>query len=143
MRPSQSSEHAWPGQPSLSKKRRFRLVAAPNHRYGSREASAHVEGQEFFRALNLPRAGLFGLVLISLIDLTNARRADRMTIADQAAAGVDRDLPIEFAAHLFVPHLRQRRRAAHGELGAFAFFSKTKDFICADFGDREAIVHFD
>ena len=65
-----------------------RLVAAPNHRYRSGQATAHVEGQVPLCIRDLPRAGLFGEMLIRFVNLAYTRRADRVTIADQTATWV-------------------------------------------------------
>ena len=77
---------------------RTRSVPSPNHGDRSREAAAHVECEEFFRVLDLPRAGLVRELLIRLENLPNAGRPHGVTVGDQAAARVYRDLerPFEF-----------------------------------------------
>ena len=87
-------------------RRKVRLVPAPDHGDAGRQAAAHVEGQVFLRALDLARSGLLGELLVRFHDLTNTSRTNRVTVADQAAAGVHWDFEVELAAYLFVPYLR-------------------------------------
>ena len=67
------------------------LLASPNHGNRSRETAAHVERDEFFRVLDLPRTGLVRELLICLKNLPNPGRPDRMTVGDQTAARVHRN----------------------------------------------------
>src|SRR6266542_6479007 len=55
----------------------------PNHGHRSRQAAAHVEGEEFFRVLDLTRARLFRELLICFENLANTSRAHRMAVANQ------------------------------------------------------------
>src|SRR5690606_34537101 len=67
---------------------RARLSHPPDRADAGREAAAHVEGQVALRALDLPVARLAGELDEHLVELANARRADGMAVAHQAAARV-------------------------------------------------------
>ena len=71
-------------------------IAAPNHGYGSRKAATHIKREEFSRVFDLTRAALLCELLIRFENLTNAGRAYRVTVADQAAARVHRNLERRF-----------------------------------------------
>ncbi len=58
------------------------LIPAPQHRDGSGQTSAHVEGEITFRVWNLPLTSLFCEMLISFDHLPDPGRSDWMTIAD-------------------------------------------------------------
>src|SRR5690242_10837590 len=47
-------------------------VGPPDHRDRSCQTAAHVEGQKFFRAFDLARAGLVREVLICFVNLAHA-----------------------------------------------------------------------
>src|SRR4051812_40576758 len=96
----------WSSRFGKSRKRSGGLIPAPDHGDAGRQAAAHVEGQIFFRALDLARPGLLGELLVSFHDLTNPCRTNRVTIADQATTRVHGNFEVELAAHLFVPPLR-------------------------------------
>src|SRR5207248_6218584 len=95
-----------------------RSIAAPNHRDRSRKAAAHVKREEFSRVLDLACAGLSCELLIRFEHLADARRADRVTVADEAAARVYRNVEWHFG--FFLTHLRQRRCAIFHKLHTFA-----------------------
>src|SRR5436190_19140248 len=118
------------------------LIPSPNHGDGSSEASAHVKGKETLYPFNLPRFRLFSQLLVSIKYLTHAGRSNRMAVANQAATGVDRNLPADFAADMFAPDLRKRGRSALRQLGTFPLLRQAKNFVSDDFGNRETIVHF-
>ena len=61
-----------------------------------------------------------------------------MTVADQAAAGVHRNLDWRFG--FFRTHLRQRGRAAFYELDAFARLGEPENFVRDNFCDGKTIV---
>ena len=115
------------------------LIASPNHGHGSREAAAHVECEESFRILDLPRAGLFRELLVCLENLANTSRTHRVTVGDQAAPRVHRNLerPFEF----FRAHLRQCCRSAFHQLHTLAGFGESENFVGNNFSNGKAIVH--
>src|SRR6266478_5007531 len=86
-----------------------RLVAAPDHRHGSRKAAAHVKREEFSGVFDLARAGLSGELLIGFVNLANTGRAYGVTVADEAASSVHRNF--EWRLGFFRTYLRQRRSA--------------------------------
>src|SRR5882724_10336898 len=126
----------------LLKAQRSRLIPSPNHGHGSGKTSTHVKGKEALYPFNLTRAGLFSQLLIGLVDLAHTGRSHGMAVADQAATGVDRNLPTDFAADMFAPDLRKGSRSAFRQLSAFPFFRQAKNFVSDDFSNRETIVHF-
>src|SRR4029078_11489228 len=91
---------------------RSRLIPSPNHGDGSSEASTHVKGKETLYPFNLSRARVFSQLLVGLVDLAHTGRSHGMAVANQAATGVDRNLPTDFAADMFAPDLRRCVRAA-------------------------------
>src|SRR5207245_11535466 len=121
---------------------RSRLIPSPNHGDGSCQASAHVKGKETLHPFNLPRAGLPSQLLVSIEYLTHAGRSNRMTVTNQSATSVNRNLPADFAADMFAPDLRKRRRSAFRQLGTFPLLRQSKNFVRDDLGNRETIVHF-
>ena len=58
------------------------LLASPDHGDGSRETATHVECEEFFRVLDLPRAGLLCELLIRFKNLANTSRPNGVTVGD-------------------------------------------------------------
>src|ERR687891_430485 len=86
------------------------LLPSPNHGYGSREAAAHVEGEESFPVFDLARASLFGELLIRLEYLAHTGRSNWMTIGNQSTTCVNRNFKRKFAG-FFTAHLRQCGRA--------------------------------
>src|SRR2546423_11657208 len=84
-----------------------KLIPSPNHGDASRETAADVEGQIFFRACDLTSAALFRQLLERFVDLPDTRRANRMTVANQAAANIHRNFPANFPSDVFAAHLRQ------------------------------------
>src|SRR5437762_13820397 len=128
--------------PGLLKAQRHSLIPSPNHGNGSSEASTHVKGKETLYSCNLSRARLFSQLLVGLVDLAHTGRSHGMAVANQAATGVDRNLPTDFAADMFAPDLRKGSRSAFRQLSAFPFFRQAKNFVSDDFSNRETIVHF-
>jgi hypothetical protein len=63
---------------------------APDHGDARRQRAPHVEGQRRPRPVDLPINGLAVHLLKHLDHLSHARRADGMSVGDQAAAGVHR-----------------------------------------------------
>src|SRR5205814_7307174 len=118
------------------------LIPSPNHGDGSREASTHVKGKETLYPFNLPRIRLPSQLLVSLKHLTHACGSNRMAIANQAATGVDWNLPADFATNMFASDLRKGGRSASRQLGTFSLLRQAKNFVSDDFGNRETIVHF-
>src|SRR5436190_966220 len=110
-----------------------RSTAAPDHGDRSRQAAAHVEREKSLCFLDLTRASLFGQLLIGFKHLTNSGRPDRMTVADQAAACVHRNLDWRFG--FLRTHLRKRGRAAFYELDAFARLGEAENFVRDNFCD--------
>src|SRR5205814_8706911 len=82
------------------------LIPTPDHGDARRQAAAHVESQVSLCARDLAGVRLPGELLVGLEYLTHAGRADGMAVADQAAAGVHGDLPIDLAADVFAADLR-------------------------------------
>ena len=82
--PSRASEMLLSKNRNPLDQRRYiaELIATPQHGDRSRKTAAHVESEITFRVRNLPRAGLLGQMLISFEDLSNTRRANRVTIAN-------------------------------------------------------------
>src|SRR5262245_22862074 len=119
----------------LQTRRARRSIASPDHRHGSREAAAHVEREKSFRALDLLRASLFGELLIRFKNLSNTSRSDGVTIRNQAAARVHRNLkrPFEF----FRANLRQRSRSAFHKLDTFTRLGEPENFVGDNFGNRK------
>src|SRR5438477_5505006 len=124
-----------------AKSGRICLIPSPNHGDGSSKASAHVKGKETPYSFNLPRLRLLSQLLVSIKYLTHTRRSNRMAVANQAATGIDRNLPADFAADMFASDLRKRGRSALRQLGTFPLLRQAKNFVSDDFGDRETIVH--
>src|SRR5687767_12925482 len=85
---------SWPSQIGTAVRTRSGVGLAfisPDHRDARRDAAAHVERQIPARAVDLTRAGALGEVLEGLDDLPDASGAHGVAVADQAAAGIDRD----------------------------------------------------
>src|SRR5437762_4438670 len=99
-------------QPSIDRTQTViaRSIAAPNHGHRSRKAAAHVKREEFSHVFDLACTRLPRELLIFFNDLANSGRADGMTIADQTAACVHRNL--ECRSGSFSAPLRERCRAA-------------------------------
>src|SRR5947209_3027164 len=114
-------------------------AATPNHGHRSRQAAAHVEREEFFHVLDLASAGLLAELLIGFEDLANAGRAHGMTVANQTAASVHRNL--EWRLRFFRAHLWQRRRATLHKFDAFARLGEPENFVSDNFSNGKAIVH--
>jgi hypothetical protein len=58
------------------------LLPRPNHSDGSGEAAAHVESEEFFRVVDLPRTSLVRKLLIRLKNLPNPGRPDGVPVGN-------------------------------------------------------------
>src|SRR5438270_597521 len=89
--------------------------------------------------LGLPRAGLFRKLLVCLENLATTSRTHRVTVGDQAAPRVHRNLerPFEF----FRAHLRQCCRSAFHQLHTLAGFGESENFVGNNFSNGKAIVH--
>src|ERR1700757_3883783 len=103
------------------------LTATPNHGDRSRQAAAHVESEKSFHVLDLTSAGLPAELLIRFEHLANTGRAYRVTVADQAAPGIDRNFESRFG--FFRAHLWQRRRATVHKFDAFARLGEPENFV--------------
>src|SRR5207248_6736868 len=125
-----------------AKSGRICLIPSPNHGDASSKASTHVEAKETLHPRNLPRVSLFGELLIGLVDLAHASCSNRMAIANQTAARIDRNLPADLTFDVFASDLRERSRSAFRQLGTFPLFRQAKNFVSDDFSNRETIVHF-
>src|SRR5262245_36061688 len=78
---------------------------------------------------------------MGLDNLPHACRAHRMTVPDQPATGINRNLEVDLAANVFAAHLRERGRAALGQLSTFPGLSQPENFVGDDFGNRKTIVY--
>src|SRR5438552_18734817 len=102
------------------------LIPSPNHGDGSSEASAHVKGKETLYPFNLPRLRLLSQLLVSIKYLTHTGSSNRIAIANQAATGIDRNLPADFAADMFASDLRKRGRSALASSAPFPFSARPR-----------------
>src|SRR5437762_2796891 len=100
------------------------VFTTPDHTHIRRVRAANVEREipSSTKYLPFPRAA--GQVEISFRHLPNARRADRVAVTDEAAAGI-----------------HKLGLAGFEKARALAGFSKAQQLIGDDFRDREAIVH--
>src|SRR5262245_62072479 len=64
----------------------------PDHHDRGRHAAADVAREKSFCPRDLPLTRTLGEMFKHLDDLTNSGGSDRMTVADQAATGVDRQI---------------------------------------------------
>src|SRR4026209_938336 len=112
-----------------------RLIQSPKHGDGSSEASTHVKGKETLYPFNLSRARLFSQLLVGFVDLAHTGRSHGMAVANQAAPGVDRNLPTDFTTDMFAPDLRKGSRSAFRQLSAFPFLRQAKNFVSDDFSN--------
>src|SRR5207247_204229 len=82
---------SWPSQIGTAVRMRIGplFFISPNHANIGGVRSANVEGQVVLRVGDLTFIRAFGQMKIGLDHLPHARRADRMAVADQAAAGID------------------------------------------------------
>src|SRR5436190_16385936 len=100
----------------LSRFERKGLLASPNHGDRSSQTSAHVKREKTFYPFNLARAGLVAQLLVGIKNLAHTRRTHRMAVANQTAAGINRDFPCDFAFNVFAPDLRKRSCPAFRQL---------------------------
>src|SRR5205085_8199182 len=66
-------------------------IFPPDHYHACGYAAAHIEGEVPPRAWNLTRAGLLRELNVGFGHLSHAGRADRVAVAHQPAAGIDRN----------------------------------------------------
>src|SRR5262249_16282107 len=116
-----------------------RLIPAPDHGYRSRQAAAHVECEEFFHALDLASACLFCELQGGFENLPNTGRAYRMTVANEAATRIYRNLKRRFG--FFWTHLRQRCGTTFHKVNSFARLGEPENFVCDNFSNGKAIMY--
>src|SRR4051812_41796174 len=92
--PRATSRRASPDVVSVAQPMRKRL-ATDNENAARRTRPTDVQGSKPLGVLHLIRARLTGRLQVRVVELTHARRTDRMAAADQATRRIDRELAVD------------------------------------------------
>src|SRR5579862_3223434 len=102
-------------RPPLDEFRKWMRLLADDEYAAGGAAAADVQHREFLRVLDLVVARAMRDLPMTIEHLAHARRADRMTRANQAAARIDRQLAAELD-HAFLDRLPRLARLGDSEM---------------------------